>query len=200
LQDSFVRWLLFASPYLRIGEFVLGALIAQLYVGLQSHKVSKAENAIGSVVLVAAVISVALITYENYSNDVGINIFRRTNMNFALAPTAGLMIFCSARYRNPICRMLASRPTIALGDASYSIYLTHPVILGAAVKLSGSSVHSLTYDIIKLFVLIAAVIIVSLLLYWYYEAPSRKWLRQLRGSSRPHPALKKVSQLPASRG
>lgn len=31
-QDSFVRWLLYLSPYLRIGEFVLGALLAQFYV------------------------------------------------------------------------------------------------------------------------------------------------------------------------
>jgi peptidoglycan/LPS O-acetylase OafA/YrhL len=40
----FVRWLLYFSPYLRIGEFILGALVAQFYVHLQARTVTAVEN------------------------------------------------------------------------------------------------------------------------------------------------------------
>ena len=46
-DDSFVRWLLYVSPYLRIGEFVLGAITAQLYIALQRRDVSRRENTLG---------------------------------------------------------------------------------------------------------------------------------------------------------
>jgi peptidoglycan/LPS O-acetylase OafA/YrhL len=40
---------------------------------------------------------------------------------------------------------------------------------------------------LKLIVLMAIVVAISLLLYTYYEAPARQWLRR-RGSKRPAPA------------
>jgi peptidoglycan/LPS O-acetylase OafA/YrhL len=43
-DDCFVRWLLYFSPYLRIGEFILGALVAQFYVHLQARTVTAVEN------------------------------------------------------------------------------------------------------------------------------------------------------------
>jgi peptidoglycan/LPS O-acetylase OafA/YrhL len=188
-QDSFVRWLLYYSPYLRVGEFVLGTFMAQLYVGLRERPVTERENAIGAAVFLAAAASVILVTYLEYSPDVGVNIFRRTNMNFALAPAAALLIFCGARYDSPAARLLTSRPAIVLGEASYSIYLVHPVVLVTALKLTGAAVHGIAYDLVKLVLLIAVVLLISLVLYAYYEAPARRWLRERRGGRLSRAAL-----------
>jgi peptidoglycan/LPS O-acetylase OafA/YrhL len=177
-QDSFVRWLLYFSPYLRIGEFVLGTFVAQLYVQLRGRKVTAAENIFGTAVFFAAAASVLLVTYLEYSPNVGMNIFRKMNMNFALAPSAALLVFCAARYRNVASRILNSRLAIVLGDASYSIYLLHFGVLIAVVELGGSAVHGVVFDTVKLILVMAAIILISILLYSYYEAPARKWLRQ----------------------
>ena len=178
-QESFVRWLFYFSPYVRMGEFMLGAFMAQLYINIENRPVSHRENLIGTVVFFAAAVSVIIITYLNYSPDVGTNIFRKMNMNFALAPTAALLVFCGARYKNAGSRMLISRPILLLGAASYSIYLVHDVVLGIAVKLTGSAKHGFAYDLMKLVLLLTAVLLISLVLYAYYEAPARKWLRGL---------------------
>ena len=180
-QDSFVRWLLYASPYLRIGEFVLGAIVAQLYIALRGRKVGAFENALGGAVFLAAAASVGLINYWMYSPDVTQNVFREMNMNFALAPSVALLAFCAARYRNAASRLLTSRPAIALGDASYSIYLVHSIVLISAVKLVGGTVRGVAYNFVELIVLMAIVVAISLLLYAYYEAPARQWLRQRWG-------------------
>jgi peptidoglycan/LPS O-acetylase OafA/YrhL len=195
-QTSFVRWLLYFSPYVRLGEFLLGTLVAQLYINLERRPVSDRENLIGTVIFFAAVISVGVITYLNYraiaylsnSPDAGVNmsctnIVCKMNMNFALAPTTALLIFCGARYKNIGSRMLGVRPVLLLGGASYSIYLVHDVVLGIAVKLTGSAKHSFVYDSVKLALLLAVVLAISLALYTYYEAPARKWLRKRHGTS-----------------
>jgi peptidoglycan/LPS O-acetylase OafA/YrhL len=195
-QDSFVRWLLYYSPYLRVGEFVLGTFMAQLYAGLRERPVTRRENALGAALFLAAAASVIVITYLEYSPDVGVNIFRRTNMNFALAPTAALLIFCGARYDSPAARLLTSRPAIVLGEASYSIYLVHPVVLVSALKLTGSAVHGIVYDLVKLMLLIAAILLTSLILYAYYEAPARSWLRARGGRAPSSAAVAELSPRP----
>jgi len=176
-DDSFVRWLLYASPYLRIGEFVLGVIAAQLYVALRGRGVGAFENVLGGAAFLAAALSLGLIDYLMYSQDVPMNVFRKMNMNFALAPSVALLVFCATRYRNAASRLLTSRPAIALGDASYSIYLVHSVVLISAVKLTGGVVHGVAYNTVKLIVLMAIVVVISLALYAYYEAPARQWLR-----------------------
>jgi peptidoglycan/LPS O-acetylase OafA/YrhL len=186
-EGSFVRWLLYVSPYLRIGEFVLGAITAQLYVALRSRNVTRRENAVGGAVFWAAALSVLLINYLAYSPDVPLTIFRKMSWNFALAPSVALLVFCAARYQSAALRLLTSRPAIALGEASYSIYLVHSIVLISAVKLTGSAAHGVAYNVAKLIVLMAIVVAISLLLYAYYEAPARRWLRQ-RGSKRSVPA------------
>jgi hypothetical protein len=191
LQTSFVRWLLYFSPYVRVGEFLLGTLVAQLYINLERRPVSDRENLVGTIAFFTAVVSIVAITYLNYSAIAYLtnnpntgaymactNIVCKMNMNFSLAPTAALLIFCGARYKNIGSRVLALRPVLLLGGASYSIYLVHDIVLGVAVKLTGSAKHSVLYDSAKLVFLLVIVLAVSLALYTYYEAPARKWLRR----------------------
>ncbi|HTH35527.1 MAG TPA: acyltransferase [Xanthobacteraceae bacterium] len=178
LENSFVRWLLYISPYLRIGEFVLGVIVAQFYVVLRSRNIPAWEHALGGAAFLAAAASVVLVTYLEYSPDVPVNVFRRMSMNFALAPSVALLIFCAARYRSAASRLLTSRPAVGLGEASYSIYLVHSIVLISAVKLTAGAVHGVAYNIVKLIVLMAIVVAISLVLYAYYEAPARRLLRQ----------------------
>ena len=186
-QDSFVRWLLYVSPYLRIGEFVLGAITAQLYVALRKRNAARLENAIGGAVFWAAALSVFLINYLAYSPDAPLTIFRKMSMNFALAPSVALMVFCAARYQCAASRLLTSRLAIAFGEASYSIYLVHSIVLISAVKLTAGVEHGVVYNVVELIVLMTIVVAISLVLYAYYEAPARRWLRR-RWSRRAAPA------------
>jgi peptidoglycan/LPS O-acetylase OafA/YrhL len=197
-QDSFVRWLLYASPYLRVGEFVLGVIAAQLYVALRSSKVTRVENALGGTVFLAAAVSVLVINYLEYSPAGALTIFRKMNMNFALAPSVALLVFCAARYQNVASRLLTSGPAIALGEASYSIYLVHSIVLISAVKLTGGAEHGVAYNVVKLIVLMAIVVAISLLLYAYYEAPARRWLRQRWGQRSAPAAFADAAQSSAS--
>jgi peptidoglycan/LPS O-acetylase OafA/YrhL len=178
-QDSFVFWLSLFSPYLRMGEFILGSLIAQLYAQLRIWKPAGLENTIGAGLFLAAAASIFAISYLEYGPNVGMNVFRKMYMNFALAPSVALLVFSAARYRNVFSRLLASRPFLVLGNASYSIYLVHYTVLMIATKLIGSVVHTELFNALAFILSTVAILLISILLYRCYEAPARKWLRQL---------------------
>jgi hypothetical protein len=182
-QDSFARWLLYFSPYIRIGEFVLGCLIAELYLQLSTRSVVAGESAVGFVLLVLALLSVPAITYLTYDPDVGTAFFRRLNMNFALAPTAAVIVFAVARWRSPISRQLARRAFVELGEASYSIYLVHYVVFMAIVRtnltLLSAPAPNLIIEIARFSAILAAIFAVSMISYAAIEVPARRWLRGL---------------------
>jgi peptidoglycan/LPS O-acetylase OafA/YrhL len=141
--------------------------------------VSTPENLAGGVAFVAAAASVVWVTYMEYSPNVGTTVLREMNMNFALAPSAAVLIFCAARYRGSIFRPLTSRPIVALGEASYSIYLVHLVALTAIARLLTPAGHGILYDLAELLLITIVIFVVSIALYAYYEAPARKLLRGL---------------------
>ena len=177
--EGCVRWLLYFSPYLRIGEFILGALVAQFYVQLQARKATAVENTLGNAVFIVAAGSVFVISYFAYGPGIAMNVFEKMDMNFALAPSAALLIFCAARYRSAVSRLLNTPAAITLGDASYSIYLVHLAVLLAVAWLTGSAGRGLVFDSMRLVVVVAAIIVLSMLVYRFYEAPAREWLRRL---------------------
>ena len=184
-QDSFVRWLLYFSPYLRLGEFALGSLVAEFYVQMRGHKVSEVENVAGVAGFVAAATSVVGVTYLEYSPNIGMTVLREMNMNFALAPSAAVLIFCAARYHGAVFRVLTCRPVMVLGEASYSIYLVHLVILTAAARLLAPAGHGTLYELVELLLVVLVIFLISVALYAFYEAPARRLLRGLWPGRRP---------------
>ena len=145
----------------------------------------------GAAGFVAAAASAVAVTYVEYSPSAGTTILREMNMNFALAPSAALLIFCAARYHGAIFRPLTCRPVMALGDASYSIYLVHLVILTAAARLLAPLGNGILYDVSDLMLITIIIFLISIALYAFYEAPARKLLRGLwyyRQQLLPRPA------------
>lgn len=190
LQNSYIRWFLYMSPYVRIGEFVLGCLVGELYLQIKGRAVTDREAIIGQTGLVLAFFSVLVLTYVIYAPGVGHDFFIKLNWNFALAPSAALIIFCTARYDGPATRLFTNRPVQALGEASYSIYLLHFFVLIIAQRLSAEGLPATTpnvsFAVLKLVLLIAFVLLISLASFAYFEAPARAWLRGLLRTSSGH--------------
>jgi peptidoglycan/LPS O-acetylase OafA/YrhL len=185
MQDSFFRWLMYFSPYLRIGEFILGCLIAQLYVLLQGKNPTALERSLGGILLMCGIVSVLLLTYLMYGRMHGgpVAFIRMLNFNFGLAPSIAIILFCVARYKTSISCLLESRPIRALGEASYSIYLFHFLILVVPASFIGGTLPGtalyIVYSLSKLVFLLGAIMLVALGFHAYLEVPSRQWLRNL---------------------
>jgi peptidoglycan/LPS O-acetylase OafA/YrhL len=179
--DSFYRWLMYFSPYLRIGEFILGCFLAQLYALLRHRTPSRREQTVGRCVFALGIVSVPVFTYLMYAGSW--EFIRELNYNFGLAPSAALIIFCAARYDTFLSRILNSRPVVALGEASYSIYLIHFLIFNLSASFLGDALPATATNVVflagKYLFLLALIIVISLGLHAYIEVPARQWLRGL---------------------
>jgi peptidoglycan/LPS O-acetylase OafA/YrhL len=193
-QNSYVRWLLYFTPYVRIGEFVLGCLVGELYLQLRGRAIAGREALVGQSGLVLGFFSVLLVTCVTYGPPgVGHEFFHKLHWNFALAPSAAIIIFCAVRYVGPVARLLTIRPVLALGEASYSIYLLHFFVLIIAARLSAEALPAtpanVAFAVTKLIVLVVFILLISLASFAYFEAPARAWLRGLMrapsGPARP---------------
>ncbi len=176
----FYQWVFYYSPYTRIFEFLMGCLSAQCFLLVSHHSVSMVERRVARVAL--SLVFLFLIVFG----------FLRTNLvptpingmvnhlseDFLFAPALAVLIFCVSRYDTVVSRFL-SRPLILLwGDASYSIYLVHLLVL----RLFNHSPQPLTLFwsievFARIFCSIALTLVVSGGIYRTIEVPCRRWIR-----------------------
>ena len=181
--NSFIRWLEYYSPYLRIGEFILGCLTAQLYLQQRDRAVSGREQAIGILLLAIGLASIPLILFLSFSQEYRSPLLSSLRDNYALAPSVALVLFGAARYKNPISRFLQGDLLVLLGEASYSIYLTHLMVFtlvsAYVIQLLPTTASYVTYIILRLVFAVLMICLISLGLHRVVEVPARRWLRGL---------------------
>jgi peptidoglycan/LPS O-acetylase OafA/YrhL len=184
IQDSFVRWALYFSPYARLGEFVTGCLVSGLYLSLINKPVKKREAQIGSLLSWGALFTIPVFLFLMYSPTPICYGIRKVSNNIGLAPFIAVLIFCTARYKNVISDFLSWRPIVGMGEASYSIYLVHMLIFVWIAKSFSdptlpTTVGGIVFGGARFLCVLAFIIILSLGLYTIVEVPARTWLRKM---------------------
>jgi peptidoglycan/LPS O-acetylase OafA/YrhL len=183
-QDSFVRWVLYFSPYARIGEFVTGCLVCGLYLSVKDKSVTRREGKIGLLLTWGALMTIPVCLFLMHTPTPIFYGIRKVSDNIGLAPFIAVLIFCIARYKNVISKFLAWRPIISMGEASYSIYLIHMLVFVWITRaVSGAylpmTVAGIIFGLARFVLILSFLIILSLGLYAILEVPARTWLRSL---------------------
>jgi peptidoglycan/LPS O-acetylase OafA/YrhL len=178
-KNALLGWLLNTGPVGRFWEFLMGALAAQAYILLQGRSPSTKEARIGSAVLIMLILLTAVIYVVARTDSF---VAFATAYPGGFAPIFGLLVFCCARYANPVTAALGSRPLVVLGEASYSIYLLHLFTLD--LFRYRSDALPLTHQTLLAwgFLMIVAIgftLLVSLGTYRFVELPARVYLRRV---------------------
>jgi len=105
-------------------------------------------------------------------------------MNFGFAPFLAILIFCCARYDFGVSRLMSLPWIVLCGEASYSLYLGHFVIIDAfryetAVIANDYAWQLTVASFLRLAVVIMASIGMALVSWKLIEVPSRRWMRKL---------------------
>jgi peptidoglycan/LPS O-acetylase OafA/YrhL len=134
---GFHRWLFYYSPYIRVLEFVLGCLTAQLYMLLTDRPVDPLERTLGSIALWIALpilLLIGIFHVTSTSSTLLDHYIRFFALNFGCAIPLATVLFCVSRYDSPVRRLLAGRSLVGLGEISYSIYAVHTWTLRAFLR------------------------------------------------------------------
>jgi hypothetical protein len=180
---------------------MLGCLCAKLFVQMKDRIVTPLESRIACWSMTAAILATFVGCWAYYRLLVDLpnllsldsspetllvaSIWMAFSSCFGFAPLIGAIVFCSARYRNPIVSFLSSPLIVLCGEASYSLYLLHMTVI-YAFRFSVSPIVStgVAYANAMMWVVtMLSAIGLSLVTWRIIEVPSRRWLRRLLMSS-----------------
>jgi peptidoglycan/LPS O-acetylase OafA/YrhL len=138
--------------------------------------------------------SLGALLYRAHSNDAGVppqwaailtllllGLGRITKLDFLMVGALGCLIYYSVNATNVFGRLLNSRPSVALGNWSYSVYLwqapTHYAVMATFAAI-GYPVSNLSRSRARLLLLATALAVVGLsaLTYQYFETRTRRSL------------------------
>lgn len=175
VQDGYFRWLAYFTPYVRVLEFALGCLTSALMRSLPSP--SRRESDFGTYALMGVIAASVILQWLMF----GRGVLTPLHMNFGFAPFMAAIIFCCARYDTSIVRWLSAPRIVLAGEASYSIYLSHLVVINA-FRYEAPTVtdHQIWVAVIlQVAVTLASIIGLSLVLWSSIEMPARRAVRRL---------------------
>jgi hypothetical protein len=167
-QNSFFRWLLYFSPYSRISEFLLGCLVASLYL---NRGETRETSGLWLTSLAALLIASSYFAFFGLDRFPWFHSFGILHMSFGLAPGIALLIYCCAHYENPVTKALEASWLVICGEASYSLYLLHVIVIECFLR-DNTSLRILG-------VCLLSCVSVSLLSWKFIEIPARNWLRSV---------------------
>lgn len=188
-NDSLFTWLLYFAPYLRLFDFTLGVFCAAAYRRLENTPVRIGGQRFGLIVLSAAFVGIGclhwlLLVSEGSFADIS-NLTTKAAliysfaMGFGYAPLVALVIFCCARYRNPIVTLFSSKPFELCGEASYSIYMLHMFVIFLLRPYTDREAAWSTFNVCMVLLAIFSTIAISLVSWRFLETPARKRVYRL---------------------
>jgi peptidoglycan/LPS O-acetylase OafA/YrhL len=192
MPDAYFLWLVYFSPFIRVMEFILGCLIAAAYINLRDRPVSDQEHRWASIGLG---ISCGIIFYLQWFFYVKHHEFVLTNETishadviaafsycYGMAPFIGIIVFCCARYKNVMSNFLSIPNIVICGEASYSLYMLHMMVIYAyRYNVADMVTWQVGLANVLMWLLtLASAIGLSLITWQCIEVPARGWLRRAR--------------------
>lgn len=107
-------------------------------------------------------------------------------LTFVAVPLLAVLVFAAASSAGPVRAVFASRPMEWGGRVSYSLYLTHWIVILALMKVMDPKALAGTSIVLRLAVLalyLLAIFVVAALTYHVVEEPARTWLRKRAAGS-----------------
>ncbi len=144
-------------------EFVAGTLLAKAYTQMRDRRLWD---------LIAAGAAVTGLMLSIWASG--------KTQDVALVYTFAALVLCLARARGPFAAALGSGWIVVLGEASYSLYMTHGIVDLAgqlSLPMADFASASLTVRAVVLLAYGAALGATTAFAYVMVEKPARRWLR-----------------------
>lgn len=168
---SFAFWFVFISPYVRVFEFIIGAMTAHLFLRLRDHAPGKREQYL---VPLLGLVSMLYIMATFLPDSIAIGWLQVTHRTIGYYPALAIIIFVAARHSSSfVSRYFSINSFVRLGEYSYSIYLFHIFVYSASTHASALGV----VVALRIVILWATVFASAHVLYRFIEMPWRKKVR-----------------------
>ena len=162
------RWL-YRTPLLRLGDFALGMLAAQLFFLMRND--GRAVRAGGMLTFAAVIVTFGLMAWPANLNSAW-----SWDIGYAL-PAAVLIFGLAVAPGCQVAKLLSLPFIVLLGEASYAFYLAHQPALGFLAGgrwTTDFSITTVAYEVLTL----GAILCLAAGLHTIVERPARTYLRR----------------------
>jgi|SRR5215467_180483 len=177
------RWLFYYSPYIRILEFALGCMSAQLFLSVQGVPISSREDRMARAACYVACCALLLFgsLYIGVRSGSFVEYLAFVRLNFGPAVPLAVIMFCVSRYNSLVLTaVLASPLLIYLGEISYSIYTVHTWTLRIFIRPEVGFTPLLGIEAaLRIIAAIGVTLLLSSATYRLIEVPSRRAIRRI---------------------
>ncbi|CAN5513099.1 acyltransferase [soil metagenome] len=164
------------NPLMRLPEFLLGIVLGKCW---KIRKPGSFEKYSAYISVASAFIIVAIFSINDKEGFF---------YNGTLAPLIMLLIFSLACNQGMLARILATRPMVLLGEASYSLYILHWPLWFAITDFLVNDLHRFQKGPSHFLACEAITIAASLLAFKFLEQPANRYLKNaLRSWKNPQP-------------
>jgi len=153
-------------PLVRQADFLVGMATGVLFVRAQRQPAASKWSA--RAVAAAGCVTLGVLLISRELPPVLVE-------NALLAPLFAVAIYGLGWNEGRVARVLASRPLVALGEASYALYILHLLLLRFVFGAATGTSYALTWWFGA--TAVAAAVLVSLAVFRWYEEPARRRLR-----------------------
>jgi peptidoglycan/LPS O-acetylase OafA/YrhL len=173
-------WVGYYSPYPHLFEFLAGCLAGRAYELLRPVAITVKERRLARALAYVSLITfVTVILMYQVVSSFGswfgaAAIFMRTGPILPLS----FLIFYAARYPGLMARMMSCRTMVLGGEASYSIYLLHPLAETIWITRLFVLILASTPTLLSFAGLMVFTVVLAMATYRLIEVPARQFLRE----------------------
>ncbi|HYH66510.1 MAG TPA: acyltransferase [Urbifossiella sp.] len=200
-------WKIYLCPYIRFGEFLMGAIVGQ-YVLATARPVPAGRRwwagaaALASATAVLLVGNARILSPDLFGAAPTPRWLHVAATNVLYAPLCLVVIYQLATLPCAATRVMGCRPMVLLGEMSYCMYLVHTLVMCYYVpRIGGEFTKEPGWQILyHLTAMVAVLHLTALGLYRYVEVPARTAIRSwLDPRPAPRPATIPLAPAPARR-
>ena len=173
------KWLWYINPLYRICDFFAGYFMGYLFVYTKNHT-SKQYSIAKINIFTVSILEIFLLILL-FGSQFIFPLDQYWWITIITQLISSLVIYVFAFNRGVFAKILSTKKMVLLGEASYSLYLIHALVLFVIMPyfikhLIGTEL-SLIYKSIIILIQLTLPVASSILLYKFYEAPIYKFLK-----------------------
>lgn len=177
-DSSFQHWLFYVFPLFRLFDFIIGIALGLLFIKYKT-KFSHFGNT--NFEIISLLLLMTAIIFHPY-------IHQAFRWGTYYIPFMSLVIFVFAFQKGLISKILSNKYLVYLGEISFSFYMIHKLIIRYIQKFVG-------WTPLLVVVAFLSSILISHLLFKYYETPTRRWIRGGKSKKTIFPPVENKSTL-----
>lgn len=177
LPEPLHHFTMYIFAPLRLADFLAGILLYRLFNGLKPLSAGQATALQAlSLALLAGFIALSP----------GVSAAHRFDLYYL--PPLALIIFAFAYQKGSLARAISTRPLIYLGKASFAFYLVHQssIMIGQFIRFKSEVPQTLVDDVNYSLLYFCLSLVLSALIFNYFESPAKQLTLRLLGKLRRH--------------